>query len=337
MRRSGSPFAFILLGVGVFLLVLAPMLVWYVKPRAAVNPIDIDVTAVYKGTGSYFDVGETETLSGEQITVTQRVRGDVAESERSGNAVWDVVTTVDTEKSLPAADPHDALDFSTARWVTDRRTNKPVHCCDEQPYHEGEAYLKFPFDVEKRSYQWWDSTGDTTVTLSYQGTQEIKGYKGYVFTGKVAPMQAGTRQVPGALVGLPDTPQVIAEEWYSNHGVKLVVDQATGRTLYAQLGPKRTLRAPGSDEDAVTLLDVDKLSFTDATQQFAVDRAEQDSGQLRTVGVTAPIGAASAGLLSTIAAVVLLVRGRRRGGESDEDRAVPSEPAPTAELTAARR
>ena len=54
MRRTASPLSLILLGLGTFLLVLAPMLVWYVEPRAAVNPINIDTTAVYRGTGSYF-------------------------------------------------------------------------------------------------------------------------------------------------------------------------------------------------------------------------------------------------------------------------------------------
>ncbi|MFJ5260012.1 DUF3068 domain-containing protein [Streptomyces sp. NPDC088387] len=339
MRRSASPLSLVLLGVGVFLLVLAPMLVWYVKPRAAVNPIDIDVTAVYKGSGDYFDVDEAETVEDRPITVTQRVRGDVSESEHSGNAVWDIVTTVDTEKSLPAADPHDALDFATARWVTDRRTNRPVHCCDEQPYHEGEAYLKFPFDVEKRAYRWWDSTGDTTVTLSYQGTEKVRGYQGYVFTGKVAPMKVGTRQVPGALVDRPESSQVIAEEWYSNHGIKLIVDQATGRTLYAEIGPRRTLRAPGADEDAVTLLDVEKLAFTPATQKFAVEKAETDSGQLKALGTTVPVAGALAGLLLALAGGVLLARGRRDGGSGPEDAGPPPEPAPAppAELTPTAR
>lgn len=54
--------------------------------------------------------------------------------------------------------PRDALEFVTGRWVTDRRTNKPVHCCEEKPYHEGEAYLKIPFDVQQRPYRWWDNT-----------------------------------------------------------------------------------------------------------------------------------------------------------------------------------
>lgn len=100
MRRTASPLSLILLGLGTFLLVLAPLLAWYVEPRAAVNPIDIDTTAVYRGTGSVFDTERVETVPDQRITVTQRVRGNVAESERSGNAVWDVTTTVDTDKSL---------------------------------------------------------------------------------------------------------------------------------------------------------------------------------------------------------------------------------------------
>ncbi|MFC3576703.1 DUF3068 domain-containing protein [Streptomyces yaanensis] len=311
MRRRVSPFSLVLLGLGTFLLVLAPLLAWYVAPRAAVNPIDIDTTAVYTGTGSVFDTDKVDTVPGQKITVTQRVRGNVADSERSGNAVWDVTTTVDTDKSLPAADPHDALEFTPGRWVTDRSSNKPVHCCQEKPYHEGDAYLKFPFDVRKHAYQWWDDSLGSTVTLSYRGTKKVQGYTGYLFGGTVAPAKVGTRLVPGALVGRPAAAQVPAEEWYSNHGIELVVDQRTGRVLYAQVGPRRTLRAPGSTKDAVVLLDSRKIAFTTATQKDQVRQAKQESGQLRLVGRTLPVGSAVAGFVLAAAGVVWVVRGRR--------------------------
>jgi hypothetical protein len=312
MRRTASPLSLILLGLGTFLLVLAPLLAWYVEPRAAVNPIDIDTTAVYRGTGSVFDTEELETVPGRRITVTQRVRANVAESERSGNAVWDVATTVDTDKSLPAADPHDALEFIPHRWVMDRKTTKPVHCCDEKPYIEGEAYLKFPFDVQKRSYQWWDNSLGATVTLNYRGTEKVQGYTGYRFTGTVPPSKVGTRLVPGTIVDQPNRPQVLAEEWYSNHGIELVVDQATGRVVYAQVGPKRTLRAPGAKKDAVVLLDSPKIAFTTETQKEAVRQAKRDSGQLRAVGETVPLGAAVAGFVLAAVGGVLVIRGRKR-------------------------
>lgn len=317
MRRTASPTSLVLLGLGTFLLVLAPLLVWYVQPRAAVNPIDVDTTAVYTGRGAVFDLEQVRTVPDQKITVTQRVRGNVEESERSGHAVWDVTTSVDTDATLPAADPHDALDFTPHRWVLDRRTTEPVHCCEETPRIEGEAYLKFPFDVQKRSYQWWDNTLGDTVVLRYRGTEEVRGHTGYRFTGSVPPTRTGTRLVPGALVGLRDRPQVLAEEWYANHGVELIVDQRTGRVLYARTGPRQTLRAPGGDEDAAVLLDAEKIAFTDETQREAVRQAERDSDLLRLVGETVPIGAAGAG--SALAAVggVLVARGRKTGEGPD--------------------
>ncbi|MER5209303.1 DUF3068 domain-containing protein [Streptomyces sp. NPDC002838] len=319
MRRTASPLSLILLGLGTFLLVLAPLLAWYVAPRAAVNPIDIDTTAVYRGTGSVFDTDRIETVPDQRITITQRVRANVADSERSGNAVWDVTTTVDTDKSLPAADPHDALLFNPHRWVMDRKTTKPVHCCEETPYIEGEAYLKFPFDVRKRSYQWWDNTLGGTVVLRYQGTKKIQGYTGYRFTGTVPPTKVGSRLVPGSIVDEPGRPQVLAEEWYSNHGVELVVDQATGRVIYAQVGPKQTLRAPGAKKDAAVLLDSRKIAFTTETQKEAVRQAKQDSRQLRLVSGTLPIGAAVAGFVLAAVGGVLVVRGRQRPDSTDTD------------------
>ncbi|NGO13884.1 DUF3068 domain-containing protein [Streptomyces sp. HC44] len=310
MRRTASPLSLVLLGLGVFMLVLAPLLAWYVEPRAKRNPIDIDTKTVFTGTGSYFDTDEIETVHDKKITITRQVRGDVSDSEKSGRAIWDVSTTLDTDKSLPAADPHDALRWTLERWVTDRRTNAPVHCCQEEPYFEGEAYLKFPFDVEKRDYRWWDSILGSTITLDYRGTKKIQGYEGLRFTATVPPTKNGTRLVPGTIVDEPDRSQVLAEEWYSNHGVELVADQRTGRIIYAATGIRQTLRAPGSDKDAAVLLDSKRIAFTPETQKQQVELADTDSSQLRMVGQTLPVGAGVAGGVLALVGVVLVVRGR---------------------------
>ncbi|MBW1599042.1 DUF3068 domain-containing protein [Streptomyces sp. JJ38] len=313
MRRSASPLSLTLLGLGVFLLVLGPMLAWYVEPRAKRTPIDTDSTTVMKGTGTYFDQQSVSEKEDEPLTVTRRVLGNVAASERDGVAVWDVSQTIDTEQTLEREDPRKSLQWKTESWVTDRETNKPVHCCGEAPgKFAGEAYLKFPFDVEERGYTWWDSTLGNTVALTYDKRVKVQGYEGMRFTGTVEATRTGTRQVPGILVGLPETPQVMAEEWYANTNLEFVVDEATGRILKATTGPKMTLRAPGSSEDAVTLLQSDGLTFTKETQEEQVKLAEDGSGKLRLVGTTAPVGLGSAGLLLAAAGTVLLVRGRRQ-------------------------
>jgi len=310
MRRTASPLSLILLGIGVFLLVLAPMLAWYVGPHAKRTPVDIDTTTVFKGKGSYFDTEKIKTVHDKNLTITRQVRGDVDDSNDE-HAVWDVVTSVDPDSSLPASDPHDSLQFTTERWVTDRETNKPVHCCGEKPYFEGEAYLKFPFDVQKRSYVWWDNTLGATVPLTFRGTKKIQGYEGYRFTAKVKPAKTGTRLVPGRLVGQPKRSNVLAEEWYANHGVELVADKRTGRIIYAAIGPRKTLRAPGSDKDATVLLDSERIAFTPKTQKAQVKLADDDSSRLELVSETLPIGAAALGGLLVIAGGVLVIRGRR--------------------------
>ncbi|NUL03886.1 DUF3068 domain-containing protein [Streptomyces lunaelactis] len=312
MRRTASPLSLVLLGVGVFLLVLAPMLSWYVEPRAERTPTDVDVTTVFTGTGEYFDTSSLRTVQAKPITITRRVLGDVAASERSGRAVWDVSTAIDTPDTLALRDPRRSYQWTLERWVTDRRTNAPVHCCGETPEYQGEAYLKFPFDVQKRGYTWWDSTLGATLRLEFKGTKKVAGYEGYRFTGSVNDTRTGTRQVPGRLVGLPKQSQVHAEEWYANDGVELVVDRRTGRVMNARTAPRKTLRAPGADEAKVVLLDSAGLEFTQETQREQVALAKADSAQLRALGETVPIGAGAAGLVLGAVGVVLVVRGRER-------------------------
>ncbi|WOX20087.1 DUF3068 domain-containing protein [Streptomyces solicathayae] len=311
MRRTASPMSLFLLGAGVFLLVLAPLLVTYVQPRAKRTPVDIDTTTVFTGTGSYFDTARLETVHGRRITITRQVRGDVADSTDSGRAVWDVSTSVDTDQTLPASDPRDALQWTLERWVTDRRTNEPVHCCGESPAFDGEAYLKFPFDVQERDYRWWDGTLGGVVRLRYAGRSTVQGYEGLRFTGNVPPTRTGVRQVPGRLVGLPRTPQVLAEEWYANTRIELVADRRTGRIVLAAIGPRKTLRAPGADKDAVVLLSSDRLVFTPGTQRRQVDLAASDSRKLELLGRTVPLGAGALGCVLALTGGILVVRGRR--------------------------
>ncbi|MDK1473937.1 DUF3068 domain-containing protein [Streptomyces sp. 549] len=320
MRRSASPLSLILLGFGVFLLVLAPMLAWYVEPRAKRTPIDIDTTTVFTGKGRYFDQAALETKDDQSLTITRRVLGNVSESEKNDVAVWDVSTTIDNPETLPHGDPRRSFLWTTERWVTDRATNKPVHCCDEAPRRfQGDAYLKFPFGVEEKSYRWWDGTLKDTVPLRYQDRAKVQGYEGMRFTGSVEPTRSGSRQVPGRLVGLPDRPQVNAEEWYANSGVELIVDERTGRILKASIGPRLTLRAPGSDKDAVVLLESKRLSFDTKTQRTQVDLASADSKRLELVGETVPAAGGIAGLLLAGVGAVLVARGRSRDTEARRD------------------
>ncbi|WP_419994660.1 DUF3068 domain-containing protein [Streptomyces boninensis] len=336
MRRSTSPWALALLGLGVFLLVLAPVLAFYVQPRVKLVPIDIDQATHYTGKGKYFDQDTQKVRDNQTLTITRRVLADVHDSEKSGHAVLDASTTVDNPKTLPLKDPRKAFQWTLERWVIDRDTNLPVHCCGEKTGGsadeiQGEAGLKFPFDVEKRTYQWWDNTLQDTVPLKYSGKKKIQGYTGLSFKGKVTEaVKTGTRQVPGAIVGMPDRSQVFADEYYSNSGIELVADQRTGRILYAKISPRKTLRQPGGNSDKVVLLESKTgIDFTDATQRDQVDQAKTESGQLKAVSTTIPLVGGPLGLLLTALGVALVVRGRQ-GPDEEEPAPEGAPPQPVA-------
>ncbi|MCT2590278.1 DUF3068 domain-containing protein [Streptomyces sp. N2-109] len=320
--RRASPLSLVLLGLGVFLLVLAPLLAWYVEPRAKRTPIDINSTTVMTGTGSYFDQETTATKEGEKLTVTRRVLGDVAKSEEDDVAVWNVSQTIDNPKTLKLDDPRRSFQWKKERWVTDRKTNRPVHCCDESPgAFAGEGYLKFPFDMEERGYTWWDSTLGDTVPLRFEGRKKVAGYEGMHYKGSVKKqVKVGIRQVPAVLVDDSASGQMNAEEWYSNEEIHIIADERTGRIIYASIAPKLALRPPGGDEDKVTLLQSDKIEFTEKTSREQVELARDDSDRLKLVGETLPVAGAAVGGLLAAAGAVLVVRGRRgRGLEGHPD------------------
>ncbi|MFI8836462.1 DUF3068 domain-containing protein [Streptomyces afghaniensis] len=312
LRRVPSLLALALLGVGVFLLTLAPLLTWYVVPRVKLTPLEVDVTSVMTGRGSYFDADAATTVHGRTITVTRRVLGDVDAGAAHNAAVWDVSTTIDTPKTLPLKDPRRSLQWTVERWVSDRRTNLPVHCCGETPAFDADAFLKFPFDVRKQTYRWWDSSLGAAIPLRYTGTKKVFGHEGYRFTGSIWPVRTGTRQVPGALVGLPRQGQVLAEQWYANARIALVVDRHSGQIIDASIAPKVTLRRPGGERDEVTLLQSDRLGMSDATRRVVVNRAVADSRKLQLIEGTLPTAALSVGgPLAVLALLMLLVQGRR--------------------------
>ncbi|MEU1405668.1 DUF3068 domain-containing protein [Streptomyces sp. NPDC005728] len=311
LRRIPPSFALAVLGFGAFLLALAPMFAWYVGPRMTRTPADINVTSVLTGRGSYFDIDAETTLHDRTITLTQRILGDVHAGAGHDAAVWDVSTTIDTPKTLPLKDPRRSLQWTVERWVSDRRTNLPVHCCGETPSFDADAFLKFPFDVRKQTYRWWDSTFGASVPMRYSSTAKVLGHEGYLFTGSVQPTRTATREVPGVIVGLPKQGQVLAEQWYSNARIALVVDQRTGEIIDVSIAPKVTLRQPGGKRDEVTLLRSERLAMTDSAHRVVVDRAVADSRMLRLVGTTLPATAAGVGApLAAVGLAMLLIRGR---------------------------
>ena len=312
MRRFLGP---VLLGLGVFLLVLAGMLRFYVADRVVVTPIDQYAQTVAPGPGTYLDPAVLQERSGD-LTATRTLRADVAASSKDV-AVWDVSVRLSTGDGT-------FVRATVDRVATDRRTGEAVNCCgeavDSAPVrHSGVSY-KFPFDTQKKDYAWWDPTSKTAPQAKYVSEEKVQGLTTYKFLQTIAPTQIQTLGVPGSLVG-ETGPTVQAPVYYSTTRT-VWVEPETGVIVKGNEQNKTTLRnAAGQDKATVIQYD---LTFDDATQQSQAKLARDNISKIDAVSLWLPLLGLVLGLI-LIAAGLIIMRAtdRARPAEPREEESVP--------------
>lgn len=304
-RRVGLVLVF----VGLFLLFFGLFERFYAYPRLKKAPLDQYSQPVATGTGSYFNRSpdKLREITGAQLKNVRTVRGDVnAGSDEV--AVWDSFnSTVDTADQ-------GVITATQERIALDRVTAQSVPCCGENPRHQG-LTLKFPFDTQKTTYQFWDGPAERALPAAFTRTERINGVAVYRFEQHIDQLDIGDQDIPGTLAGDPDTPSVQTDVIYSN--VKtLWAEPATGIIVKAQQDVTQVLRTPGGEE-VLTLIDA-VLTYDEATVAANADDAASGANQLRLLGTILPLAALALGLIALAAGLVLLrsPEGRRvAGGE----------------------
>jgi hypothetical protein len=313
MRRGLSV---LIVGVGVFLAVLAPLLRFYAYPNLAKAPLDQDSQTVSVAEGATFlDIGALRLRQGETLTATRRVRGDVA-AGNDDRAVWDVFVRVEDDAGV-------LVTASTDRVAFDRHTSEAIDCCGASlngvpTDHEGIEY-KFPFGAEKTTYQYFDTTIGAASDMEYAGADEIEGLNVYRYEQRIEPTQIAELEVPGSLIGRTET-SVPVQRFYSN--VRRVwVEPTSGVIVKGQEEQLSTLR-DDTGEDVLTVTEA-TLTFTDETVSEQVDTAKDAAGLLRLVRTIVPLVAGLLGVLLLLLGIGLLARtdeprGRRGAGRADD-------------------
>jgi hypothetical protein len=304
-RRVG----FVLVFVGLFLLFFGLFERVYAYPRLKKAPLDQYSKPVATGTGSYFNRSpdKLREITGARLQNVRIVRGDVnAGSDEV--AVWDSFnSTVDTADQ-------GVITATQERIALDRVTAQSVQCCGENPRHQG-LTLKFPFDTEKTTYQFWDGPAQRALPAAFTRDERINGVTVYRFEQRIDQLDIGDQDIPGTLAGDPETPSVQTDVIYSN--VKtLWVEPATGIIVKAQQDVTQVLRTQGG-ENVLTLIDA-VLTYDDATVTANADDAASGANQLRLLGTILPLAALALGIVALAAGLVLLrsPEGRRvAGGE----------------------
>jgi hypothetical protein len=292
-RRVG----FVLVFVGLFLLFFGLFERVYAYPRLKKAPLDQYSTPVATGTGTYFNRSPDKLteITGAQLKNVRTVRGDV-KAGTDEVAVWDSFTsTVDTADQ-------GVITATQERIALDRVTAQSVQCCGENPRHQG-LTLKFPFDTQKTTYQFWDGPAQRALPAAFTREEKLEGVTVYRFEQRIDRLDVGDQDIPGTLAGDPDTPSVQTNIIYSNTKT-LWVEPATGIIVKAQQDATQVLEAQGG-EQVLTLIDA-VLTYDEATVSKNADDASSGANSLRLFGTVLPLVALFLGLIAIGAGLVLL-------------------------------
>ena len=83
--------------------------------------------------------------------------------------------------------------------------------------HAGQVF-KFPFGVQKTTYQWWDADLEMAVPIEFQSEEKIEGTTVYVFKQTIDPTPLASIEAPKSLFEEGAEGNVTATEVYSNTG-----------------------------------------------------------------------------------------------------------------------
>ena len=253
----------------------------YLFSELAIAPLDQRSTSVSQGTD--MDVlwphvvdgrPAIDKLTGVRVVSTRQVVGIPGVVEDEGvedtDAFWQ--TTVKSQAEVDGQ--LEDLSFSDTGVSIDRRTGEATNCCGdytstgdlddpkaEKPMtHEGLVF-KFPFGVERTTYQWWDADVERAEPIAFQNEEKIGDTTVYVFRHTIGPEPLSTLEAPASLFEEGATGNVTATEVYTNTRT-LYVEPVTGVVIEGREEINTVYEAEGYEPIAKT---VGTIGFDDAT------------------------------------------------------------------------
>jgi hypothetical protein len=277
----------LLLLLGSFLIVVALVAAFWGGDAAKKTPLDTDSVTHLSGTADKLNpaTGEVESLDVKATSVTK------ADAKRSDDGVVVFVNTtclvIDRANVADCVDGSDdrLISASDDEFATDRRTAVAVNDKKYLPADAEEKsglVNKWPFDAQKKDYQYWDGILGEAVPVSYEGTETLEGLPTYKYA-----------------VSVPETPAEVLTGISGIYSTEknFWIDPVTGSIINQTQHEVRTL--PEGD----VLLDL-QLGFTEDQVSTNVDAAKDN-------GRTLPVGAGVLGVVILALGAFLFVRNRR--------------------------
>lgn len=293
MRRLGT----IAFGLAGFFLCSALLLAVYAPGQVKKTPLGVDSTTRLEGTANVLPLGGSSPVKAVSKTKTddKKSDGDVAVfntftcliKDPDGTAP-DCVEDIDPQGRLVTA--------STDTFATDRKTALAVNeqrYTGDSPDHEG-VINKLPFDVEKKTYPYWDGVLGRAIDLNFEGTEEISGLSTFKFR---ASSQDEPAEIAKDIQGTYSSDKTI---W---------VDPVTGSFV------NQVEQQVRKTENGQTVLDLD-FGFTEETVAKNVTDAKANGSRLGLLSKL-PWILGALGLILLVSAVILTRGSRREDGDGE--------------------
>jgi hypothetical protein len=297
----------VLAGLGGFLVMLAILAKFYAPGQLMKTPLDVDTVTRAAGEAA---LGEDPA---EPVKGTQTTRAD---SAKSTDEVVSFVSSSclvfdrdDVPDCVSADDPDDRLisadvEYFATNRVTAMAVNDPKYLPPEAQPVEG-LQNKWPFDVEKKAYPYWDGTAGGAYPAEYEATEEIDGVEVYRFHQIITDVPI---EVTDGVQGTYSTDKTI---W---------IEPVTGSIVNQSY---HQVRETDDGDNFITL----DLAFTPEQVQTSTDDAKASRDKINLVRDTVPLVGLIIGIPALVIGLILTARGSSGGKRKDSSSASADSPS----------
>ncbi|ACZ84469.1 DUF3068 domain-containing protein [Streptosporangium roseum] len=298
----------VLLAVGAFLIVLAPLVRFQIGGSLIAAPAaQYGISKLTAEGAQYFSARDLKVMTGD-LGITVTTRGDVSQAQ-GDRVVWDEVTSVN---DVTNENPMIAL--NERRSAFNKYTGEGVNCCavniDKKPSKlEGQIY-KFPFDVEKTTYKVFNATAGMAFDAKFVGEENVNGLTAYKFEQIAPSTKTETRTAPASIMGVADTTGDVQVDRFYEGKNTYWIEPTTGSPVKQEQQRHDVLKTQDGAHSIIAFAATAKM--TPETVNELVENATEGKSQITMLKVTIPLVLLLVGALLLVAGFVVT----RGGGRS---------------------